>query len=227
MAVANTIYEDANPRGDAMAKKEKPMSPALGLLDYVWKNVPYDSHREMNAAMQVALRLAVESRMEWAIGDCKHIGDNYRPGYWMGEQGWEPSYARACDGPHGPNPSAIKAIEAHLGRKPFIVRRTAGEAVTIRLHVGAQFHWHDNMKARVNVEVTSFSTKKVKGKGKDAKEVKVPCVVACSYKYTGKSCERKIDRVFKISHDDIAAYHKAIRDHEKTKAKATADEQAA
>jgi hypothetical protein len=62
--------------------------------------------------MQVALRLAIESGMEWAIGDCAYVEEHWRPGYWMGKAGWEPSYSRACAGPHGPNRSAIKEEKA-------------------------------------------------------------------------------------------------------------------
>jgi hypothetical protein len=201
-------------------KTETKLSPALGLLDYVWQNTPRTSWRVVNESMQIAIKLAVVSGMEWAIGDCKHINDHYRPGYWMGEQSWEPSYSLACDGPRGPNASAIKAIEAHLGRKAFIVVKAAHEGAKIRLHVGVRFDWHDNLKDRIpNVKVTSFSTRKVAGK--DGKEIEVPCVVAYSYVREKKDSGNysyetdKVDRVFKITHDDIAAYHKAIRDHKK------------
>ena len=208
--------------------KQKSLSPALALFDHVWRHGRHNSHREKSASMQVALRLAIESGMEWAIGDCARVEEHWRPEYWMGVEGWEPSYSRACAGPHGPNPSAIKAIEAHLGRKPFLVLRGANGAngangaTRIRLCVGAKFDWHDDIETRIpRVVVTSFSTRKIKDRS--GKEVEIPCVVACSYTYTEREdgCrDKKVDRVFRITHDDIAAYHKAIRDHARTEAAA-------
>lgn len=212
-------------------RKTEEKSAALGLLDYVWNRTPYRSHRAVNEAMQIALGMAVESGLEWAIGDCAIIEKEYRPSYWMGENGWELSYSRACDGKHGPNPSAIMAIEAHLNRKPFLVAKDAHGRPRIRLHVGARFDWHDNLTARAFVTVTSFGTKTVKGQ--DGNETEVPCVVACTYQPLEKdkngyeSGPRKVDRLYKITHADIAEYHKAIREHARKSQNATPAEDAA
>lgn len=191
----------------------KPDSPALGLLAYVWKHEGSQggkSWRRLNAAMHAALKLAIESLMEFEPDDFKAIYGRFNAGYWIG-QGIEGYYSRAVDGPHGPNPSAIKALEKYLGRKPYIVATDCRDEKRIRLHVGARFDWHDGLKERVRcVEVTSFQP---------ADGDKPAYVVACTYKRPEKADggyePRKVDRVFKITHADIAAYHKAIREHKK------------
>jgi hypothetical protein len=161
--------------------------------------------------MQTALKLAIESGMRFHEDDFAKIRERYNPGYWMNIEG---SYATAIDGQHGPNASAIAAIEKHLKRKPFIVQASSRDAKKVRLFEGALFQWHEHIKREIRVKVTSFSTVKDKD-GKDK-----PCVVACSYKErSGTGYEpSKVERVFKITHDDIAAYHKAIKEHKKAKA---------
>lgn len=207
-----------------MSKQEKTTdSPAMQLLALTWEhtggiNSAGHSWRRLNASMQTALRLAIEGQFEFAEGDFRAIYERFNAGYWIG-QNIETYYSLACDGPHGPNPTATKALEKTLGRKPFIVQRSAGDPRKLRLHVGSTFDWHEDMKKRVFVEVTSFR------KPEDAD----PHVVACSYRREKDANgyeQRKVDKRYKITHADIAAYHKAIRDHAKQAEEARALEKA-
>lgn len=191
------------------------MSPALELLDLVWRSNAKTSWAIINGSMQHALKLAIEGGFEFELGDFAHIEQHWWPGYWMGCDGMEKAYTRACAGPHGPNRSAVKAIEAHLKRKPFICPETAGyNDIPRRLYVGARFNWHESMAERVpGLTVTSFGTNR---EG-------VACVIACTYKDRGQSSERKVDRMFKITHADIAAYRKSIRDYKREWSKKDAE----
>lgn len=184
-------------------------SPALTLLRHVWKNIDYRSHALANDAMQRALSLAIESGMEFGVDDFAAIKAEFRPQYWLN---MESAYSRACaaDRAHGENTSAYKAIEKHLGRKPFLVVPNAHAASKIRLCEGRRFDWHIDLKQRIRVTVTSFADDQ-------------SAVIACSYKVPNDgSYERKIDRRFRITHDDIAGYHKAIREA-KAKSKSERD----
>lgn len=194
-------------------------STAMQLLDLVWESegkTSGHSHswRRLNAAMQSAVKLAVESGMDFDEDDFFKIREKYNPSYWMHI---EIVYSLAIEAQYGPNPSAYQAIEKYLGRKPFIVVPSCRESNKIRLHEGSRFQWHENMERELTVKVTSFgSVERVV----DGKKSEVPCVIACSYKERDRTKYEpdKVDRVFRITHDDIAAYHKAIRDHKKSKA---------
>jgi hypothetical protein len=198
---------------------ESPISPALTLLDHVWgsqgKTTGHGhSWRRLNAAMQSALRLAIESGMEFGEDDFAVIRREYGPEYWLHI---ENCYAMAIDAQHGPNPSAYQAIEKHLGRKPFVIQVRSSSTKQVRLHEGARFYWHEDMKKEVFVKVTSFGEVEREINGI---KTKAPCVIACSYKErsgTGYEAD-KIDRMFKITHEDIKTYHKAIREQKKSKA---------
>lgn len=194
-------------------------SPAMKLLEIVWENQGDtsghgQSWRRLNDAMQAAVALAIDSGMHFDEEDFHRIRKLYSPQFWLHIEG---CYSRAINARHGPNPSAYQAIERYLGRKPFIVQASSRDAKKVRLSHGARFYWHVDMKSPVMVEVTSFGTVKRKVDGKDHE---YQCVIACSHKERkGTDYEaRKVDRVFKITHEDIAAYHKAIRDHKKAKA---------
>jgi hypothetical protein len=191
-------------------------SEAMQLLRHVWKSVRGHTWRAINDSMQHALRLAIESGMQFGPDDFAEIDRDFSAGYWLGI---EMAYARACDGPHGPNASAYQAIEKRLGRKPFIVHSSAKgkrwdpdspPGPKVRLRVGTRFDWHINLKDRVVVEVTSFNDEE-------------KSLIACSYKEAepDKCGERKIDRRFRITHEDIAAYHAAIREFRKSRTEQT------
>lgn len=194
-------------------------SPAMQLLSLVWDSEGETSGqgpswRRLNSSMQEALRLAIDSGMHFAEDDFGKIQKLFRPEYWLHIEG---CYSRAIDAPHGPNPSAYQAIEKHLGRKPFIVQETSSTAKKVRLNVGSKFKWHEDMLRAIDVKVTSFGSIE---KGEGGAKQSTQCVIACSYKERDRSKYEpdKVDRIFKITHEDIAAYHKAIREHKKAKA---------
>lgn len=180
-------------------------SPAYTLLSHVWKGTAKGSWRRLNDAMGQAARLAVVGGFGFNPDDFKRFAKDFNSGYWIGDG--EQLYALACGSrseAHGGNPSAVQAFEAWKGRKPFTVLESArADAKKVRLHVGCQFGWHVDLRQRVNVKVTSFNDK-------------TGTLVACSYKSVkveGERWERsEVDRKFRISHDDIAEYHKAVRD---------------
>lgn len=184
-------------------------SPVIVLLRHVWKTEGKEwehSWDRLNDAMGRAFFLAVDCGMSFDLEDFKTISREFNPGYWLN---MENAYSRACGASsylrrsHGQNMSAVLAIEHHLGRKPFIVRESASpNAVKVRLNVGAKFGWHIGMKERRDVTVTSFTADQSQ-------------VIACSYKTTGNRDDRKIEKIFRITHDDIAEYHKAVRDFDK------------
>lgn len=238
-----TIREQFKVRGDGVGVREDPRhevdSPALVLIQYVWKTLnaadrvvqTEASWRTINSAMRGALALAITSGMRFNPDDFNKIAE-LSSSYWLD---WDRVYATACGHTwHGdtrnPNPSAYQAIEKYLGRTPFLITPSASrfwyghkkpDGAKIRLHVGARFDWHVDLKTRVQVKVTSIVDKPADKPGKTVAGNPPPVrpyVVACSYK-TKERDERgyetgpdKIDRQFKITHEDIAAYHAAIRD---------------
>lgn len=182
-------------------------SAALVLLSHVWKaeGAAHGGHswRRLNDAMRTALFLAIDAGMTFDDSDFRKIAHKFNSGYWLDI---EYAYKHACGeqqgGNHGPNPTAIHAIESHLGRTPFLIAREPNHgSPKDRICVGSRFSWHIDMKNRVYVTVTSFAADQSH-------------VVACSYKERepGRN-ERKVDRMFRITHDDLAAYHAAIRAH--------------
>jgi hypothetical protein len=208
--IRHVPWKELLPVGDGMEDEPKDpgTSPALVLLDHVWKTQGDGmgkSWARLNSAMQVALNLAIEHGIRFDEDDFVYVTKNFRPGYWLN---WEKAYSRACAllRAHGENPSAIKAIEKHLNRKPFIVAEKPHiKSSKIRLCEGRRFSWHVKLKTRVNVTVTSFTTLP------DG----TPAVIACSYKPYDPNESRKIDKRFTITHAAIAEYHNAIRDFAK------------
>ena len=177
-------------------------SPALFLLQHVWREIGHGTHHARNNAMQDALALAIASGMTFGLDDFDRCFADFRARYWMDLEG---SYARACHGPHGPNPSAYQALEKFLGRVPFIIHESCtpqGFGPKVRLAVGSRFRWPIDLKTSALVAVTSFADQ--------PKDKKPPYLIACSYK-VAKDCSRQVDKTFRITHKAIAAYHAACR----------------
>jgi hypothetical protein len=203
-------------------------SPALTILRQVWRHVGSgrDDHSwvQLNGAMKRALLLAIEAGFRFDGDDFDRFAREFSPmDKWLGVDGIEHAYQVACDGPHGPNPSAYQAVESWLGREPFLVAETARGGSgkdplgpKVRLYVGKTFDWRDGLKKRVKVTVTSFNDEKGH-------------IIACSYKEQTRESgsfvytDRKVDRRFSITRDDIAGYHAAIRDFEKRRREAASE----
>jgi len=143
------------------------ISPALQLVDLVWKNCPYGgrSWQKYNHAMNDALRLAITACMKFDLDDFRRIADDYRFGYWGGNDRHMLGEQFYCDAVEAGNRSACAAFEHWKARKPFIYwpmfdRLVEGED---RLALGSLFPW-DKQEAKV----TSFTA--------DGK-----ALVACTY----------------------------------------------
>lgn len=93
------------------------MSAALTLLKHVWNHRHTDSYEALNHCMYEAVSLAVGSKLNWDKTDFAYVGSNFRPGYWLGEHGWEWVYSLAIA---TEATSFIKAFESWKGRKPFM-----------------------------------------------------------------------------------------------------------
>ncbi len=93
------------------------MKSALKLIAHVWTEQKTTAWEALNHCMFDAVKLAIGAKLEWEPADFTHIEKNFRPGYWLGVDGWENAYALAVwtDGT-----SFIKAFESRSGRKPFI-----------------------------------------------------------------------------------------------------------
>ena len=183
------------------------LSPARQLLSLIWKeegNKKSHSWRRLNDAMATAVQLAIESDLEFHEDDFIGFLNDFNGAYWFHPEGW---YKLACEGKYGPNTTAYQAIEKYFGRKPFII--TCG-GKKIRLYVGRRFDWHIGLTELARVTVTSFVGKSSGGD---------PYVVACSYKpYDPGRYANEIDKLFRITHQDIKEYHAAIRAHAKQNA---------
>ena len=92
------------------------MTTGLTLIQHVWDNAPRKAWETLNHSMSKALDLAIGSGMEFAAADLNLINKTMRTSYWMGQYGWEPSYAFAIA---VGNNSFIAAFEGWTGRKPF------------------------------------------------------------------------------------------------------------
>lgn len=97
------------------------MKSALKLISHIWEHHQTTTWEALNHCMYRAVKLAIGAKLEWAASDFKQI-DNYRPGYWLGEHGWENSYALAV---WTEGTSFIKAYEASIGRKPFMANHVS------------------------------------------------------------------------------------------------------
>ncbi len=101
---------------------KKETSPAIQLLDLVWKNsvaVTGFSWDRLNRSMSSALSLVIDSGMRFDPGDFAVILEKYRMHCWCGMDGGlaESFYTLAVI---TDNISAAQSFEAWKGRKPFI-----------------------------------------------------------------------------------------------------------
>jgi hypothetical protein len=177
-------------------------SPAMHLLRHVWNHNGHQqgkSWERVNGGMQGALSLAIASHLEFAKDDFTMISENFNSGYWIGSDGGERYYSRACD---CNNMSACLSFEAWSGRTPFIIQDDPRYKTTkARICVGKQFYWFDKSDKLTYVTCTSFA-----GGQKS--------LTACSYQAIkgDSSHRRKIKSRYTITHDDIKAFHKKIKD---------------
>jgi len=181
-----------------MGKKSfKSLSSALKLLDIVWResfSCKPHSWREYNSALSDTLALAIDSGMHFDIGDFEYIDNNYRFGYWCGNDGHmsgERFYSRAVN---NMNTKAIQSFEAWKSRKPFVfvdVLPTYNNSwgckrllkqKEFRLTIGSGFRWKGE-----DIQVTSFS--------EDGTHL-----IACSYRNEGKQSDPNDYESLKILH---------------------------
>lgn len=196
--------------GQAQEQERAEMfSPAVEMIRHVWRQAQRatgHSWLRFNHALHDALRLAIESGMEFHIDDFELIAKEFRSGYWVGaDTEWIYSTAVAVG-----NASAWKAYEHHWGRKPFIIPWATGgtgfrggggrtlSGTLPRVIIGSQFKWKDE-----RVTVSSFNDEK-------------GYLTAISHTRTGRNycdeCgsirpggEEKILHRFTITHADIKA----------------------
>lgn len=171
----------------ATKKEVNVMSQMHKFLSALWVGRQKEtghSWRILNESMREALFLACRCGLQFGK-DLEELS-SFRWGYWIGVDGVEHLYACAIE--HG-NASAWKAIEAHLGRAPFIIpwARYKRSQSLARVPVGASFEWQG-----VTVEVTS---------------IKADALVACSYAAVHEWPRKPLKR-FSITRDDIKAEKK-------------------
>lgn len=180
-------------------------SQVIQFLDLVWNGVNHNktnfSWVRLNDSMRRGLHLAIISQLKFDIDDFDYISKHYRWGYWASDG--EQFYFRAI---LENNVSAIKSIEKHWNRKPFITDNVSlqkgsmghSERKRCRLCVGAEFYWNGE-----RVTVTSFKDKEA-------------LVIACSYTpyeaddrgYFTKGHDVK--HIYKISHKDLKDNSKKV-----------------
>ena len=175
--------------------KAKATSSVIKLLDLVWgstNSATEHSYERLNHAMRHTLELAIGAGFEFKEGDIQHIFNSYRSGYWLSESS-EWIYTNAIT---VGNMSAIKSFEWAVSRHGFLaddvdigVQRSSfvhlvGDRKRERLCVGASFAYRG-----LRLTVTSFSD--------DSSYVN-----ACSY-VPKDEYQKKIDKRFKITRDDI------------------------
>ena len=188
-------------------------SKGLQLLSLVWENAQTatgHSWLKRNHALSEAISLAIRAGFKFDLGDWKAM-DRFRPGYW---RYIETNYRDAVV---YRNASAYQAIEAHLRRKPFIVKGASidlhtgdgpcGEGLA-RLIVGAQFDWDGR-----RVTVTSFDEAHVIACAYSpwTKADGDPCPICNKDRKWQTGAERKPLKRYKITHADIAAAKRAAK----------------
>lgn len=92
------------------------MTTGLKLVSFVWENQRTTAWRSLNSCMFSSLYLAIGSNMEWKPSDLQYILENFRPGYWIGENGWNRAYSLAVS---TKNDSFVKAYETWADLKPY------------------------------------------------------------------------------------------------------------
>jgi len=176
-------------------KEKQKFSPAIQLIDLVYtKSFAVKPHtwRVDNDCLETALSLAIRAGMEFYLDDFKYISDNFKFGYWAGNDGnmqGERYYFKAI---REGNIRAAQSFEAWKNRKPFIYDGISHawkkdfERKQCRVFVNAQFVWNGEQ-----VRATSFSKNGL-------------YFIACSY-HTKKEGEYrdKIKRQYKITHADL------------------------
>lgn len=200
-------------------------SPAMQLLDHVWRNEWHGAGRSwerLNSAMKEALALAIDHLFRFNEGDFAEFGDRFRFGRWGGADSGgfaEGFYSRACavhdtfGRSHGPNRSACISFEKWKGREPFIYKDRSCIS-GVRLACGSRFYWMPDSKAGtlpLLVTATSFAADGLS-------------LTACTYKDT-EGYERKIDRRFKITLQALREQNAAVVKAAKGDKKAKADPQ--
>lgn len=181
-----------------MDKENLKLSHPLQLLTVVWDGVGGrfrgDSWRKTNRSLQDALNLAISSGMKFELDDFKYINKNFRPWYWMGNDGHMLGERYYFIAVRERNTSAAIAFEVWKGRKPFIADNVEtlphwGGSCRFersRLACGCQFYWNGE-----KVAVTSFSEDGT-------------YLVACSYKDNKPNeYEAKILHQYKITVKDL------------------------
>lgn len=162
-------------------------SPALQLVRLVFtegQKATGHSWTRLNQALYQAAKVAIEGGMRFNLEDFTDFYVEMRAGYWIGAHP-DGLYAAACK---VGNLSACRAYEHHYGFCPY-------ELDGQRVFVGHDFVWEGE-----RVTCTSVS--------KDH-------LVACSYASQGEAphYKRKIERRYKISHEEIWAEDNARAAH--------------
>ncbi len=187
--------------------KEKQKSTAIQLVELVYRKsfaAKRHSWRVANDCLQTALSLAIRAGMEFHTDDFKYISDNFKFGYWAGNDGHmqgEEFYFQAVK---ENNSKAAMSFETWKNRKPFIYegishawKKDFIERKQCRVFVNAQFIWNGE-----KVRVTSFSENGL-------------YFIACSYHAKKEGEYRdKIKRQYRITHGDLKkarAENKAIK----------------
>lgn len=109
-------------RDTARDEQTHTMKSALKLIAHVWGNRHTTSWEAVNHCMYDAVKLAIGAKLEWEPNDFKYIEDNFRPGYWLGADGWERPYSLAV---WTDATSFIKSYETFSGRKPFMANEVS------------------------------------------------------------------------------------------------------
>lgn len=164
-------------------------SPALQYMNLAWgygNTAHGHSYTVLNKMLRDSLETAVVGGMPFDTGDIGFIYENMRGGYWFGgingHSIGEWIYSLAIE---SRNASAYRSYEAWMNRKPFIV-------LGKRLAVGIEFDWYLD-----RLRVTSFAEDQ-------------SYVVACKYAHEQVDgyWREKLERVVKISHQDIREYQR-------------------
>jgi hypothetical protein len=183
---------DARTQEGASVKSAK--SAFIQMMDLVWDNAndaTSHSWERLNGAMHSALNLGIGSGFKLDEDDIACVMANYSTGYWIGESSeWVYGLAIAVE-----NASAIKSFEKWKGRAPIIA-----DDVTLNSHSG---YTHGGHLARAKERLAVGSKFPFRGLELTVTSFNGDSCTACSYKETGKSYERKIDKRFKITRELI------------------------
>ncbi len=175
--------------------KNKRDSAALHLIRHVWEHnreATGFSWTRLNGSMHGAVMLAIEAGLKFNLGDFTYIAENFRVGYWGGNDGHmcgEAFYSHAVKFDHL---SACQSFEAWKNRKPF---NWDGQRVCI----GQQFIWQ-----RERVSVTSFAADGlsfIATAYKEAKTDKRGYVIGPT----------KVQSRYKITNADLSIARKALK----------------